>query len=198
MKRVQVAMDPSTQARILRAFLSNSAARAAEGGTVAVAERLVLAEFSSIAGVLGEDAAALGVALAEVEEYHNRATWKGNAGNFRIFKRRAQKWTYFHLIGYSTDIGCVSGLNAWILKSFVDKAFMFCFLLVVQGEATIAGNQVYPGFYMLLKSHGQVFEVSGGELLTVVLQDAMPGGAYKVAGGDDCQRQRKAGLLEDS
>jgi hypothetical protein len=174
---------------------------------VAVAERLVLAEFSSIAGVLGEDAAALGVALAEVEEYHNRATWKVNAGNFRIFKRRAQKWTYFHLIGYSTDIGCVSGLNAWILKSFVDKAFMFCFLLVVQGEATIAGNQVYPGFYMLLKSHGQVFEVSGGELLTVVLHflpaacggnDAMHRGAYKVAGGDDCQRQRKAGLLEDS
>ena len=63
---------------------------------------------------------------------------------------------------------CVSGLSTWFLKSFVDKSYMYCFLLVVQGKGTIGGEQVCVGSYMTLQLHDQL-EVGGDELLTVVL-----------------------------
>jgi hypothetical protein len=161
-------MEASTQARILHALMPPaSAARAAEGAPAAGAAEVHLEfyEFSSISGKLGDDPAALGMALAELEQFHTSSTgWKYD----RTYRRRGLPWRDFHLIGFSTDIVCVSGLNTRFLKSFVDKSVFYCFLLVVQGTGTIGGKQVYVGSYMALTKDHQV-EVGGGELLTVVL-----------------------------
>ena len=65
-------MEASTQARILRPFFPALAAEAAEGVLAArAAGTSSIAEFSAISGVFGDDLAALGVALSEIEQYHS-------------------------------------------------------------------------------------------------------------------------------
>ena len=104
-------MEASTQARILRPFFPALAAEAAEGVLAArAAGSCSIAEFSAISGVFGDDLAALGVALSEIEQYHSDAKdWKSGAG-VRPYKRRGGQWQTLHLIGCSTDIACVSGI----------------------------------------------------------------------------------------
>ena len=67
--RAQGAMEAPTQALILRPFFPDLEAEAAEGGIAArAAGTCSIAEFSAI---FGDDLAALGVALSEIEQYHS-------------------------------------------------------------------------------------------------------------------------------
>ena len=171
-------MEAPTQALILRPFFPDLAAEAAEGGIAAQAAGTIsIAEYSAISGEFGPDLVALGVALSAIEQYHSDAKdWKSGAG-VRQYKRRGDQWQTLHLIGCSTDIACVAGLNSWFLRTFLDRSFLFCFLLVVVGKATINGKHVYPGSYMVLTPHDPA-EVSGDELLTVVVH-FMPASCVK-------------------
>ena len=107
-------MEAPTQALILRPFFPDLGAEAAEGGIAArAAGTISIAEYSAISGEFGPDLVALGVALSAIEvQYHSDAKdWKSGAG-VRQYKRRGDQWQTLHLIGCSTDIACVAGINS--------------------------------------------------------------------------------------